>query len=118
MAVENFRGERLRSFYDGIRRVAELVLNDRMEEDRREPSGFDGYRSLADSNLMIFVPQDEVPPFRFKANGWEFLQSSTELDSAMKTRIAEKRFFMFRVNADQTGWTELTDLPSHSPSED
>jgi hypothetical protein len=89
-----------------------------MAEGRNEPSteadgsqesqpelnvGFDSYRSFVDSNLMIFVAKDVVPPFRFKAGGWEFLQSSIELGSAMKTRIAENSFFMFRVNEDQTG---------------
>jgi hypothetical protein len=74
-------------------------------------AGFDNYRSLADSNLMIFVAKDVVPPFRFKAGGWELMQSSIELGSAMKARIAERGFFMCRVNEDQTGWIELTDPP-------
>ena len=81
-------------------------------------AGFDRYRSLADPNLMIFVAKDVVPPFRFKAGGWEFLQSSAELGSAMKTRIAEKGFFLFRANEDQAGGVELTDLPSRSQSGD
>jgi hypothetical protein len=42
------------------------------------------------------------------------LQSSIELGSAMKDRIAEKGFFMFRVNEDQTGGIELTDISSLS----
>lgn len=75
-------------------------------------AGFDSYRSLIDSNLMIFVAKDVVPPFRFKAGGWELSQSSIELGSAMKARIAEQGFFMFRANEDQTGGIELTDLPS------
>lgn len=74
-------------------------------------AGFDSYRSLADPDLMIFVARDVVPPFRFKAGGWEFLQSSAELGSAMKARIAEQGFFMFRANADRTGGIELTDVP-------
>jgi hypothetical protein len=83
------------------------------QESPPEPSaGFDSYRSLIDSNLMIFVAKDVVPPFRFKAGGWELLQSSIELGSAMKARIAEQGFFMFRANEDQTGGIELTDLPS------
>jgi hypothetical protein len=45
------------------------------------------------------------------AGGWEFFQSSTELGPVMKTRIAEKGFFLFRVNEDQTGGVELTDPP-------
>jgi hypothetical protein len=77
-------------------------------------AGFDRYRSMVDSNLMIFVAMDVVPPFRFKAVGWELLQSSIELGSAMKDRIAEKGFFMFRVNEDQTGGIELTDISSLS----
>jgi hypothetical protein len=67
---------------------------------------------------MILVARDVVPPFRFKAGGWEFLHSSAELGSAMKTRIAEKGFFLFRANEDQTGGVELTDLPSRSQSGD
>jgi hypothetical protein len=74
-------------------------------------AGFDRYRSLVDPNLMIFVAKDAVPPFRFKAGGWELLQSSVDLGSAMKARIAEKGFFMFRVNEDQSSGIELTDLP-------
>ena len=74
--------------------------------------GFDRYRSLADPSLMILVARDVVPPFRFKAGGWEFLQSSAELGSAMRTRIAKKGYFLFRANEDQTGGVELTDLPS------
>jgi hypothetical protein len=71
---------------------------------------------LADPTVTIFVPRDVVPPFRFKAGGWELLQSSTEIGSAMKARIAEKGFFMFRANDDQTGGVELTDLPARSQS--
>jgi hypothetical protein len=91
---------------------------DGSQESQLENAGFDSYRSLADPSLMIFVAKDVVPPFRFKAGGWEFLQSSIELGLAMKTRIAEKGFFMFRVNEDQTGGIELTDLPSRSRSGD
>ena len=79
-------------------------------------SGFDSYRSLADPNLMIIVAKDVVPPFRFKAGGWELFQSSSELGSAMKARIAEKGFFLFRVNQDRTGGIELTDLPLPLPT--
>ena len=74
-------------------------------------AGFDSYRSVTDPSLMIFVARDVVPPFRFKAGGWELLQSSIELGAAMKARIAEKGFFMFRANEDRTGGTELTDVP-------
>ena len=85
--------------------------DDNQEGQPELGAGFDGYRSLADPNLMIFVAKDAVPPFRFKAGGWELLQSSVDLGSAMKARIAEKGFFMFRVNEDQSGGIELTDLP-------
>ena len=93
-----------------------------MVEDSSEPStgadgsqpapsaGFDSYRSFADSNLMIFVEHDIVPPFRYRAGGWELLKSSIELGPAMKARIAEKGFFMYRVNEDKVGWTELIDI--------
>ena len=80
------------------------------QEGRPELSaGFDGYRSLSDPNLMIFVAKDVVPPFRFKAGGWELFQSSTDLGSAMKARISEKGFFLFRANEDRTGGVELSD---------
>jgi len=77
-------------------------------------AGFDSYRSLADSNIRIIVAKDVVPPFRFKAGGWELSQSSVELGPATKARIAEKGFFMFRVNEDQTGAIELIDFPPPS----
>jgi hypothetical protein len=74
------------------------------QEGRQELSaGFDGYRSVSDPSLMIFVAKDVVPPFRFKAGGWELFQSSTDLGSAMKARIGEKGFFLFRANEDRTG---------------
>jgi hypothetical protein len=83
-------------------------------QEKQAPSrtGFDSYRSLADPNIRIVVAKDAVPPFRFKAGGWELTQSSIEVGSATKARIAAKGFFMFRVNEDQTGGTELTDFPS------
>lgn len=84
------------------------------ESEPKSTVGFDSYRSRADPNLMIFVANDVVPPFRFKAGGWELLQSSIELGSAMKARIAEKGFFMIRVNDDQTGGVEINDLPLRS----
>ena len=70
---------------------------------------FDNYRSIADPNLVIFVENDIAPPFRFKVGGWELLQSAMDLGPAMKARIAEKSFFMFRVNEDQIGGVELSD---------
>lgn len=77
--------------------------------------GFDNHYSLVNSNIRIIVAKDVVPPFRFKAGGWEFLHSSAEPGSAIKARVAEKDFFLFRVNEDQTGGIELTDfaLPPH-----
>jgi hypothetical protein len=77
-------------------------------------AGFDSYRSLADCNLRIIVAKDVVPPFRFKAGGWEFSQSSANVGSAINARIAERGFFLFRANEDQTGGIELTDIPSRS----
>jgi hypothetical protein len=82
------------------------------ETQTASSTGFDSYRSLADFNIRIVVAKDAVPPFRFKAGGWELTQSSIEVGSATKARIAAKGFFMFRVNEDQTGGTELTDIPS------
>ena len=88
---------------------------DGSQEGELTPSGgFDRYRSLVDSSLMIVVAKDVVPPFRFKAGGWDLIQSSMEVGSAMKARIAEKGFFMFRVNPDQDGGVELTDVPPRS----
>ena len=111
--METPANERLLGFYDGIRRVAELVLKDCTEEV--SSALFDCYRSVADSDLMIFVAKDVVPPFRLKAGGWEFLQSSTELESAISTRIAQNGYFMFRTNEDQAGRIDLTDLTTHPP---
>jgi hypothetical protein len=86
---------------------------DGSKESEPTPSaGFDGYRSLADSNICIIVAKDVVPPFRFKAGGWELSQSLIEVGPTTKARIAEKGFFMFRVNEDQSGGIELTDFPS------
>ena len=84
------------------------------ESQPASSAGFDSYRSLADSNLRIIVAKDVVPPFRFKAGGWEFSQSWTNVGSAIKARIAERGFFLFRANEDQTGGIELTDIPSRS----
>ena len=83
-----------------------------LESQPASGAGFDSYRSFAHSDVRIIVARDGVPPFRFKAGGWELSQSSIEIGSALQARIAEKGFFMFRVNEDQTSGTELTDLPS------
>jgi hypothetical protein len=71
---------------------------------------FDEHRSVGDPSLTIFVKTDAVPPFRFKAGGWELLRSSIELGPAMKARIAENGFFLCRMNDDRSGWTEQTDF--------
>jgi hypothetical protein len=47
--------------------------------------GFDSYRSVSDPNL-----QEVVPPFRFKAGGWELFRPSIELGSAMKSALPKK----------------------------
>ena len=75
---------------------------------------FDSHRSLAYSDVRIIVPSSDVPPFRFKASGWEISQCSIEVGTAIAARIAENRFFMFRINEDQGGGIELTDLPNPS----
>ena len=72
------------------------------------PTTFDQYSSLADPNLMIFVAKDVIPPFRFKAGGWELLKSSIGLGPVMRSRIIEKGYFLCRANEDRSGWTELT----------
>jgi hypothetical protein len=74
------------------------------------PGTYDNYRSVGHPEVMMFVPNRAVPPFRFKAGGWDLLQSSIDLGPAMKTRIAEKGFFMCRLIEDGEGWTELNDL--------
>jgi len=89
---------------------APLAEADGNQKGRPElDTGFEGYRSVSDPNIMIYVAQDVVPPFRFKAGGWELFQSSADLGSAMKARIAEKGFFLFRANEDRTGGVELSD---------
>jgi hypothetical protein len=80
------------------------------QDDEAASNTFDNYRSVGHPSLMIFVKKDTVPPFRFKAGGWELLQSSIDIGPAMKARIDEKGFFMCRVNDDQSGWTEQTDF--------
>jgi hypothetical protein len=85
--------------------------NDSQTRQPELDAGFDSYQSLADPNIRIVVPNDAVPPFRFKAGGWELLHSSTDAGSAIKARIAAKGFFLFRVNDDGAGGSELTDFP-------
>ena len=80
-----------------------------VQDEQASSTTFDLYGSLADPSLRIFVANDAVPPFRFKAGGWELLTSSIDLGPAMKTRIAEKGYFLCRLNDDRSGWSELTD---------
>ena len=68
------------------------------QEEHGPSPVFDRYRSLIDPNLQIFVEKDEIPPFRFKAGGWELVQSSIALKPAMIARITKNGFFMFRAN--------------------
>jgi hypothetical protein len=72
---------------------------------------FDSYRSLADSNVRIIVAKEVVPPFRFNAGGWELSQPSIDPGPAIRARIAQKGFFMFRESEDQSGGVELASLP-------
>src|SRR5579871_1526634 len=64
-------------------------------------AGFDSYQSLAYPDIRILVAKDVVPPFRFKAGGWELVHSSIDVGSAMKARIAGRGYFLFRVNEDR-----------------
>jgi hypothetical protein len=76
---------------------------DGSQESQPEVSaGYDSYRSLADSNLIIFVPTHTVPPFRFKAGGWELLQASIDLNPAARARVAEKGFSIERANPESS----------------
>jgi hypothetical protein len=76
-------------------------------------AGYDSYRSLAESNLIIFVPKNAVPPFRFQAGGWELLQASIDLDSTAKASIAEKGFFIDRANVPSS----IEPIPSDRPAQ-
>lgn len=75
---------------------------------------FDNYRSVGNPEVLVFVPSQTVPPFRFKAGGWELVRASIDLGPAMKTRIAEKGFFMCRLVEGEVGWTELNDFAAFS----
>jgi hypothetical protein len=66
-------------------------------------AAYDRYRSLADSNLIVVVPNGVVPPFRFKSGGWELLQSSIDLSSELKARIVETGFFMDTADSTSSG---------------
>lgn len=84
------------------------------ESQPASSAGYDSYRSLADSNLVIFVPQHTVPPFRYKAGGWELLQSSVELNSVARAGIAENGFFIDRINPMSSG--ELVPSEQNRPA--
>ncbi len=86
-----------------------------LNETGGDPPLFDNYRSLIDPGLLIFVKKDDVPPFRFKAGGWELVRSSIKLGPAMMARIAAQGFFLCRLNEDQSSWTELADACPRPP---
>jgi hypothetical protein len=78
-----------------------------------EPSlGSGSYRSLAHPDILILVAHDVVPPFRFKAGGWELVEQSAKIGFAMQARIAEQSYFLFRMNEGGSGGSELTVFPS------
>jgi hypothetical protein len=87
------------------------------DQESQPTTGFDRYRSLLDPALTILVRADEVPPFRFKAGGWELLQSSIDIGDVIKTRVAENGFFLFRLNEDQSGGVELLEPPTPAQAE-
>ena len=93
--------------------MTDPLAGSELGHDSEQPrnAGFDSYQSLVYPDIQILVANDVVPPFRFKAGGWELLESSTEVGSAMKARIAGRGYFLFRVNEDQTGGVELDDFP-------
>lgn len=80
------------------------------------PGTFDICQSVGDPKVRICVPRGVVPPFRFKAGGWDLLHSSIDLGPAMKSRIDENGFFMCRLIEGGSGWTELNDLPRSTVS--
>jgi hypothetical protein len=82
------------------------------EQRGSEAEVYDHYRSVRDPSLMIFVVMDAVPPFRFKAGGWELVKISIDLGPVMMARVAEKGYFLCRVADNQAGWAELPDIPS------
>jgi hypothetical protein len=97
------------------RAEGEAMMQDSGEAHDRESqptTGFDRYRSLLDPALTILVPTNEVPPFRFKVGGWELLQSGIDVGDVIKTRVAARGFFLFRINGDQSGGVELLEPPT------
>jgi hypothetical protein len=75
---------------------------------------YDHYRSVRDPSLMIFVDKDAVPPFRFKAGGWDLQQTAIDLGPAMMARVAAQGFFLFRAADDEAECTELIDIPTQA----
>lgn len=76
------------------------------EDGNHQPTasaGYDSYRSVADSSLVIFVPKHGVPPFRFKAGGWELLRSSVDLNPEAEARVAENGFVIESLNPTGSG---------------
>jgi hypothetical protein len=92
------------------------VKADGGQEGRPEVSaGYDSYRSLADSNRIIFVPKHTIPPFRFKAGGWELLQASIDLKPEAKARVAEKGYFIETANSASSGEVISSDRGGPAP---
>lgn len=77
---------------------------------------YDSYRSLSDSSLVIFVPENAIPPFRFKAGGWEPWQSSVELSPEAKHRIAQQGYLI--ETAGSTSAVALTPPRNTAPQND
>jgi hypothetical protein len=77
---------------------------------------YDSYLSLADANLVIFVPGRAVPPFRYKAGGWELLQPSVELSSEVKALIAEKGYVIETKGPKSSGEIVARDQHETTPS--
>jgi hypothetical protein len=86
------------------------------QESQPEASaGYDSYRSLADSSVIIFVPKHTVPPLRFKAGGWELLQTSVDLNPDARARVAEEGYLI--ETADSVSSTEVVSSDFTRPIE-
>jgi hypothetical protein len=95
------RGEKLLVTEDNARQQTE---EDDIQKNQQEPSaGYDSYRSLAAPNIIIVVPKNAVPPFRFRAGGWELLEPSIGLNAAAQARVAEEGFFIGTANPVRSG---------------
>ena len=102
-------------------------MTDEASEQLTEPVGsagarqelharYDSYRSLADPSLVIFVPENIIPPFRFKVGGWEPLQSSVELSPEAKHRIAQQGYLI--ESPGSMSAAALTPPPNSAPQND